>query len=88
VLLRRRGWAHGTLSANAAQAITFAAALNSVMVRRAREKIVVVDHSKLGVLATYGFCPTRDVNCLITDTGATDEMVAGFVGQGIDVRRV
>jgi DeoR family transcriptional regulator, aga operon transcriptional repressor len=64
------------------------AALNSVMVRQAREKIVVVDHSKLGVLATYPFCPIRDVNRLITDTGATDEMVAGFVGKGIDVRRV
>ncbi len=64
------------------------AALNSVMVQQAREKIVVVDHSKLGVLATYRFCPIQDVNRLITDTGATGEMLSGFVGKGIDVRRV
>ena len=64
------------------------AALNTVMVQQAREKIVVVDHSKLGVLATHLFCPIREVNLLITDSGATDEMVAGFTEKGIDVRRV
>ena len=64
------------------------AAFNSVMVQQARKKIVVVDHSKLGVIATHLFCPTNDVHCLITDTGATDEMIEGFIEKGIEVRRV
>lgn len=64
------------------------AALNRVMVGQAREKIVVVDHTKLGVLATHLFCPIKDAHHLITDTGATDGMVAGFIEKGIAVRRV
>jgi DeoR/GlpR family transcriptional regulator of sugar metabolism len=64
------------------------AALNSIMVQQAREKIVVVDHSKLGLLATHLFCPVKEVNRLITDSGATNEMVAGFIEEGKDVRRV
>lgn len=64
------------------------AALNRVMVEQAREKIVVVDHSKLGVLATHLFCPIKAVNRLITDRGATDHMLAGFIEKGIDIHRV
>ncbi len=64
------------------------AAVNSVMVRQAKERIVVADHSKLGMVATYLFCPIQDVHRLITDTGATEKMIAPFVAKGIEVRRV
>lgn len=64
------------------------AAVNRVMAEQARERIVVVDHSKLGVVATHQFCPIQTVNRLITDTAATDEMLAGFIQKGIEVRRV
>ncbi len=64
------------------------AALNSVMVHQAREKIAVVDHSKLGVVATHLFCPVLSLNRLITDVCATDDMVAGFIEKGIQVLRV
>ncbi len=64
------------------------AAFNSVMVQQARERIVVADRSKLGVTATHLFCPIKDVHRLITDSGATDEVVEGFIQKGIDVRRV
>lgn len=64
------------------------AAFNNAMVQQSREKIVVVDHSKLGVTAPHLFCPVKDVHRLITDTAATDEMIAGFIQKGIDVRRV
>lgn len=64
------------------------ASFNSVMVQQARERIVVADHSKLGVVATHLFCSIKDVHRLITDTGATDEMIGGFIEKGIDVRRV
>lgn len=64
------------------------AALYRAMAQQSREKIVVVDHSKLGVVANHLFCPVSDVNHLITDMGATDETVQGFINKGIHVRRV
>jgi len=63
-------------------------AVNQTMVQQSREKIVVADHSKLGVVATHLICPVGDINILITDSGASQESVAGFVQKGIDVRRV
>lgn len=74
---------HGLTSGNAGEA-----AINAIMVRQAREKIVVADHSKLGVCATYLFSPARAVDLIITDTGATDEAIAPFKRLGIEVRRV
>ncbi len=64
------------------------AALNRVMVQQSREKIVVVDHSKLGAVATHLICPVREISLLITDTGATDEALAGFLQKGISIQRV
>lgn len=64
------------------------AAFNNVMVRQSRESIVVVDHSKLGVVATHLICRAEEVSMIITDTGASDEAIAGFVQRGIEVRRV
>jgi DeoR family transcriptional regulator of aga operon len=64
------------------------AAFNNVMVRQSREKIVVADHSKFGVIATHLICPIRDIDLIITDTGASDEAIASFVQKGIQIRRV
>lgn len=64
------------------------AAINRVMVQQAREKIVVADHSKLGVVVASLICPTSAVDVLITDTGATDEQIAPFDELGVDVFRV
>ena len=64
------------------------AAINAVMIKQAREKIVVADHSKLGACATYVFAPAAAVGLIITDTGATDDLIAPFVAMGIEVRRV
>jgi DeoR family transcriptional regulator, aga operon transcriptional repressor len=62
--------------------------LNSAMVKAARRRIAVVDHSKFGVVAGWRICQTADLHMLITDTGATDEMVEPFRQAGIEVRRV
>jgi DeoR family transcriptional regulator of aga operon len=62
--------------------------LNSAMVRLARRRIAVVDHSKFGVVAGWRICQTQDLHILITDTGATDEMIEPFRQAGVDVRRV
>jgi DeoR/GlpR family transcriptional regulator of sugar metabolism len=82
----------GANGLHAAQGVTAyhpdEAAVNTIMVQQAREKIVVVDHSKIGVVATHQFCPIQAVNRLITDTGAAEEVVAEFIAKGIEVRRV
>jgi DeoR family transcriptional regulator of aga operon len=64
------------------------AALNNTMVGQSREKIIVADHSKLGVVATHLICPIEEISMLITDLGATDEAIAGYCQKGIEVRRV
>jgi DeoR family transcriptional regulator, aga operon transcriptional repressor len=62
--------------------------LNSAMAKLARRRIAVVDHSKFGVVAGWRICQTQDLHVLITDTGATDEMIEPFRRAGVDVRRV
>lgn len=62
--------------------------LNSTMVKHAQRKIAVVDHSKFGVIAGWRICPISDLDILITDTGATDEMVAPFDKTQVKVMRV
>ena len=64
------------------------AALNRLMAKHAKKRVVVADHSKIGVVGTYLFCPVQEIDLLITDTGAPEEAVAGFVNTGVEVRRV
>jgi DeoR family transcriptional regulator of aga operon len=64
------------------------AEINRVMTRQARQRIAVADHSKLGLIATYRFCPAKHLHLLITDTEASDEAVAPFERLGVEVRRV
>ena len=64
------------------------AELNAAMVRHARCHIAVADHSKIGVVAKWRICEPHRIQKLITDTGATDEMIAPFQALGIEVIRV
>ena len=61
------------------------AAVIQVMVRQAKQRIVVADHTKLGTVATSLICPTIEVHQLITDTGATEAQLDPFRQLGIDV---
>jgi DeoR family transcriptional regulator, aga operon transcriptional repressor len=63
------------------------AAVNKAMIRQAKQKIVVADHTKLGVLARYRICPIQEIDMLITDDQVSDEQVGGFEAAGIEVRR-
>jgi DeoR family transcriptional regulator of aga operon len=63
-------------------------AVDRMMIRQAKQKIVVADHSKLRVVATCLVCPIEDIDILITDTGADDATVASFEAAGVSVRRV
>jgi DeoR family transcriptional regulator, aga operon transcriptional repressor len=62
--------------------------INRAMVRQAKRKIAVADHSKLGVVTKWQICPTETIELLITDTGASDQMIAPFLAKGIKVQRV
>jgi DeoR family transcriptional regulator, aga operon transcriptional repressor len=64
------------------------AQLNGAMVKHARKKVAVVDHSKFGIVAGWRICSTDEVDVLVTDSGATDEMVAPFEEADIEVIRV
>jgi DeoR/GlpR family transcriptional regulator of sugar metabolism len=64
------------------------AQLNSAMVRHAQRRIAVVDHSKFGMVAGWRICDNSDLHFLITDSGATDEMIAPFEKAQIQVMRV
>jgi DeoR family transcriptional regulator of aga operon len=65
------------------EALTFRA-----MIRQAKTVIVVTDSSKLGAVTPALVCPISDIHILITDTRATDKMVAMFSERGVEVRRV
>ena len=58
------------------------------MVRQAKVKIVVADSTKLGIVSPALVCPISDINMVITDTRATDKVIAPFAERGIEVRRV
>jgi DeoR family transcriptional regulator of aga operon len=64
------------------------AALNGAMVKHARRKIAVVDQSKFGVVAGWQICQASDLDILVTDANATDEMIAPLEKLGIQVLRV
>jgi len=48
---------------------------------------VTADSSKLGKVSPAFVCPANEIHILITDTGATNEMLAPFERQGVRVIR-
>ena len=64
------------------------AAMNQTMARQARKRIVVVDHTKFGHIAKHLVCPVRDIDIIVTDTGASDEIIAPYLSLGIKILRV
>src|ERR1700721_4151420 len=72
----------GTTTNQSDEALTFRA-----MVKQAKQVIVVADSSKLGVVTSSLICPIADVDVLVTDEGASEEMCAGFRRKGIKVLR-
>jgi DeoR family transcriptional regulator of aga operon len=55
------------------------------LVNHAKMKVVVADHSKLGTVSKYLLCPTKGIDKLITDTGASVSAIASFEKLGIEV---
>src|SRR5215218_9236611 len=61
------------------------AAMNSLMVARAKRVVVIADSSKLGGHAFARICPIGKVETLVTDSGAPADVVARFREAGVHV---
>jgi len=61
------------------------AAMNSLMVARARRVVVIADASKLGAHAFARICPIDRVQVLVTDSGAPPEVLRRFRDAGLEV---
>lgn len=57
------------------------------MLQQSKQVIVVADSSKLGKVGAAFICPTSEIQCLVTDTGATPEALAPLERQGMRVIR-
>lgn len=61
------------------------AAMNSLMVARAKRVVVIADSSKLGGHAFARICPVDRVETLVTDSGASPAVVQAFRDAGVHV---
>lgn len=61
--------------------------VNAAMIRQARRKIVVADHSKLGKTAAAFVCPYHAVDLVITDMGVSEDVLALFHGRRTAIQR-
>jgi DeoR family transcriptional regulator of aga operon len=64
------------------------AAINSLMVARARRVVIIADSSKLGKHAFARICPIERVDTLVTDSQAPPRLIAEFEAAGIKVVKV
>ncbi len=63
------------------------AMLNRKMVEAARTVVAITDSSKFGKVCLHRIIPVTDLNTLITDTGAPDEVVQACLTLGVDLIR-
>ena len=59
------------------------AAVFRAMAAQSKQVVVIADSSKIGMVSPAVICPTREINVLITDDGASEEMLAGFIRAGV-----
>lgn len=72
---------NGLTVPNQLEALTF-----RVMMRRARQTIVLADHTKLGHTALYRIAPITAMHTLITDSDAAPELITALRSSGIQVQ--
>ena len=82
------GAAGFTLESGLADATDEEAQIKRSMVGAAREVIAIVDHTKWGRAAFATFCPTAEIDIVLTDADAPAGMVDGLRSRSIDVRLV
>lgn len=59
--------------------------IKRIMMRQARETIVVVDHTKLGAVSLYHVAPIDSISTIVTDSEATEDQIRPFTEAGIRV---
>ena len=59
-----------------------------MLTHQSGRRVVVADHSKLGMVSRWLLCPTSEVEMIITDRDATDEIIDPFRQAHIEVKRV
>jgi len=64
------------------------AAINRAFLKQARKKVVVVDHTKFSIVANNFLSSLEDLDLIITDTGASERMLAGYRKKGVQIQRV
>ncbi|MFE3447636.1 DeoR/GlpR family DNA-binding transcription regulator [Nonomuraea sp. NPDC059194] len=63
------------------------AAVNSLLIGRAAQVVVIADSSKLGKRAFARICPVSQIDTLVTDEQLSDELASGFADAGVKVIR-
>jgi DeoR family transcriptional regulator of aga operon len=63
------------------------AAIHRAMMRQARQRIVVADHRKIGIIGTSLIWPASDIDLLITDKTTPDDAITPFNDKNINVLR-
>ena len=61
------------------------AAMNSLMVARAKRVVIIADSSKLGGHAFARICPVERIETLVTDSTADPKLVNAFRDAGLNV---
>lgn len=64
------------------------AAVFRAMARQSRQRIIVADSSKLGLVSPAVVCTPKEIDLLITDDGIPDLLIARFEANGIKVLTV
>jgi len=64
------------------------AAVHRAMMRQARQRIVVADHTKIGDIGSALICPASEIDLIITDKGVPAKVVAQFEAKKIEMRKV
>ena len=60
-------------------------ALKRAALARARNRVVMMDSSKIGKTLPFTFAKAADISMLITDSGISDELRRSFEAQGVEV---
>ena len=63
------------------------AAIHQAMMKQARQKIAVADHTKIGVIGTALISPADHIDLLITDRKADEKQLTAFIKRGIRICR-
>lgn len=62
--------------------------INRAFLKQARQKVVVVDHTKFSIVANHFLSPLEEIDLILTDTGASERMLAAYRKRGVQIQRV